>query len=161
MQDNIQQMLANEERLDQISENAENLNEQVSHVLNFSMMHHIARIACVQHGDFHRIHKYISVDRWLFPGARTDRFLPSALLPAFVCDGGTSDGLSHLRSTRQPVMLSCALIVVVLWRGVVVVYDILRNTTGEGVPEPLLSASEADAVQGHQGTYGGLYQRQY
>ena len=30
MQDNIQQMLANEERLDQISENAENLNEQVS-----------------------------------------------------------------------------------------------------------------------------------
>ncbi|CAN0471966.1 unnamed protein product, partial [Ectocarpus sp. 12 AP-2014] len=28
MQDNIQQMLANEERLDQISENAENLNEQ-------------------------------------------------------------------------------------------------------------------------------------
>lgn len=29
MQDNIQQMLANEERLDQISENAENLNEQV------------------------------------------------------------------------------------------------------------------------------------
>lgn len=29
MQDNIQQMLANEERLDQISQNAENLNEQV------------------------------------------------------------------------------------------------------------------------------------
>lgn len=29
MQDNIQQMLVNEERLDQISQNAENLNEQV------------------------------------------------------------------------------------------------------------------------------------
>lgn len=29
MQDNIQQMLANEERLDQISQNAESLNEQV------------------------------------------------------------------------------------------------------------------------------------
>lgn len=29
MQDNIQQMLLNEERLDRISENAENLNEQV------------------------------------------------------------------------------------------------------------------------------------
>lgn len=31
MQENIQQMLANEERLDQISQNAENLNEQVGH----------------------------------------------------------------------------------------------------------------------------------
>ena len=30
MQDNIQQMLSNEERLDQISQNAEGLNEQVS-----------------------------------------------------------------------------------------------------------------------------------
>lgn len=29
MQDNIQQMLSNEERLDQISQNAEGLNEQV------------------------------------------------------------------------------------------------------------------------------------
>lgn len=29
MQDNIQQMLANEERLDQISENAQNLHAQV------------------------------------------------------------------------------------------------------------------------------------
>ena len=33
MQDNIQQMLSNEERLDQISQNAEGLNEQVSGVL--------------------------------------------------------------------------------------------------------------------------------
>lgn len=33
MQDNIQQMLSNEERLDQISQNAEGLNEQVNELL--------------------------------------------------------------------------------------------------------------------------------
>ena len=43
MQDNIQQMLANEERLDQISQNAENLNEQVGFVVLESERLHIVR----------------------------------------------------------------------------------------------------------------------
>lgn len=46
MQDNIQQMLANEERLDQISENAENLNEQVSSA--FPRYFRFARNLCLQ-----------------------------------------------------------------------------------------------------------------
>lgn len=43
MQDNIQQMLANEERLDQISQNAENLNEQVGAILYYTL---VRRLDC-------------------------------------------------------------------------------------------------------------------
>lgn len=47
MQDNIQQMLANEERLDQISENAENLNEQVRGIFQCFSCHRDTRRKCV------------------------------------------------------------------------------------------------------------------
>lgn len=58
MQDNIQQMLSNEERLDQISQNAEGLNEQVSGVLLVersrratSWQHYCMHCMCSCHGE--------------------------------------------------------------------------------------------------------------